>query len=82
MADVVVTTTPHNPHALSAEALAEEVRTYAPTVIAVPDLLPAVERAQTLAAPEDVLVITGSFYLVGEAREWLCRRKPAAPART
>src|SRR5207302_10689768 len=50
--------------------------------ISVPDLLPAVERAQTLAAPEDVLVITGSFYLVGEAREWLRRRKPAAPART
>lgn len=82
MADVVVTTTPHNPHALSADALAEEVRKYAPTVIAVPDLLPAVEGAQALAAPEDVLVITGSFYLVGEAREWLRRRKPAAPART
>ena len=81
MADVVVTTTPHNPHALSAEALAEEVRRYAPTVIAVPDRRSAVERAQTLAAPEDVLVITGSFYLVGEAREWL-RRKAETPART
>ncbi|TMI81493.1 MAG: bifunctional folylpolyglutamate synthase/dihydrofolate synthase [Bacillati bacterium ANGP1] len=82
MADVVVTTTPHNPHALSADALADEVRTYAPTVIAVPDRRQAVERAQALAAPEDVLVITGSFYLVGEAREWLRRRKAETPART
>ncbi|HEX9247373.1 MAG TPA: folylpolyglutamate synthase/dihydrofolate synthase family protein [bacterium] len=82
MADVVVTTTPHNPHALSADALAEEVRTYAPTVIAVPDRRQAVERAQALAGPEDVLVITGSFYLVGEAREWLRRRKAETPART
>ncbi len=81
LADVVVTTAPDHPHALGAEALAEEARRYAPHVIACEDRLGAVERARELAGPEDVLVVTGSFYLVGAAREWLVRRKPVAAAR-
>lgn len=81
LADVVVTTTPDNPHALPADALAEVVRPYAPRVEVVPDRREAVARGAALAGPEDVLVVTGSFYLVGEAREWLIRRKPLAPAR-
>ena len=82
LADVVITTTPDNPHALPAAALADEVRPYTPAVIAIPDRRAAVEHARRLVGPEDVLVITGSFYLVGEAREWLNRRKPAASARS
>lgn len=81
LADAVITTTPDNPHALSAEELAVEVRRYTGRVTAVPDRYLAVERGRALAGPEDVLLITGSFYLVGEAREWLRRRKAAAPAR-
>ena len=81
LAAAIVTTTPNNPHALSAEELAAEVRRHASPVIAVPDRREAVERGLALAGPEDVLLITGSFYLVGEAREWLRRRKPAAPTR-
>jgi dihydrofolate synthase/folylpolyglutamate synthase len=81
LADVVVTTTPDNPHALPADALADEVRRHMPEVISVPDRRAALERGRALAGPEDVLVVTGSFYLVGEAREWLRRRKPIAPAR-
>jgi len=82
LADVVITTTPDNPHALPAAALAAEVRPYTPAAIAIPDRRAAVEHARRLVGPEDVLVITGSFYLVGEAREWLSRRKPAASARS
>jgi dihydrofolate synthase/folylpolyglutamate synthase len=81
LADAVITTTPDNPHALPAEELAVEVRRYTGRVTAVPDRYLAVERGRALAGPEDVLLITGSFYLVGEAREWLRRRKAAAPAR-
>lgn len=81
LADAVITTTPDNPHALPAEELATEVRRYTGRVTAVQDRHLAVERGRTLAGPEDVLLITGSFYLVGEAREWLRRRKAAAPAR-
>ena len=81
LADTIVTTTPDNPHALAADLLAAEVRRHAATVLVVPDRREAVERARMLAGPDDVLVITGSFYLVGEAREWLRRRKPSPPSR-
>ena len=80
LAHTIVTTTPDNPHALAADLLAAEVRRYGATVVVVPDRREAVERGQALAGPDDVLVITGSFYLVGEAREWLCR-KPSPPSR-
>ena len=81
LAAAVVTTTPDNPHALPAPALADEVRRYTGNVVVVPDRREAVERGRALAADDDVLVITGSFYLVGEAREWLRRRKAAAATR-
>ena len=81
LADAVVTTTPDNPHALPAAVLAAEVRKYTARVTALPDRRDAVEHGRALAGPEDVLVVTGSVYLVGEAREWLRRRKPAATTR-
>ena len=81
LADAVVTTTPDNPHALPAAVLAAEVRKYTARVTALPDRRAAVEHGRALAGPEDVLVVTGSVYLVGEARGWLRRRKPAASTR-
>lgn len=82
MAATVVTTTPDNPHALPAEDLADEVRRYTPHVIAVPDRRAAIERARALTGPDEILVVTGSFYLVGMARAWLIHRKPALAARS
>jgi dihydrofolate synthase/folylpolyglutamate synthase len=73
LAAAVVTTTPDNPHALPAEDLAAEVRRFTPHVEAVDDRRAAVARARRLAGPEDVLVVTGSFYFVGEARTQLLR---------
>jgi dihydrofolate synthase/folylpolyglutamate synthase len=82
LAAAVVTTTPDNPHALPAADLAAEVRRYTPHVEAVDDRRAAVARARRLAGPDDVLVVTGSFYFVGEARAWLVRRRAVEPART
>lgn len=82
LASAVVTTTPDNPHALPAAELADEVRRYTPRVEAVEDRRAAVARARALAGPDDVLVVTGSFYFVGEARAWLRRRSAFEPART
>ncbi len=82
LAAAVVTTTPDNPHALPAEELAAEVRRYTPHVEAVDDRRAAVARARQLTGPDDVLVVTGSFYFVGEARAWLLRRRAFEPART
>jgi dihydrofolate synthase/folylpolyglutamate synthase len=80
-AAAVVTTRPDNPHALPAADLADEVRRYTTDVVAIDDWRPALAEARRRTGPDDVLVITGSFYFVGEAREELLRRKPAAPAR-
>jgi dihydrofolate synthase/folylpolyglutamate synthase len=74
LAACVITTTPDNPHALPAEALAAEVRKYTPHVEALRDRRAAVARARRLAGPDDVLVVTGSFYFVGEARTQLLER--------
>jgi dihydrofolate synthase/folylpolyglutamate synthase len=82
LAAAVVTTTPDNPHALAAADLAAEVRRYTPHVEAVDDRRAAVARARQLTGPDDVLVVTGSFYFVGEARGWLLRRSAFEPART
>ncbi|HKV45792.1 MAG TPA: folylpolyglutamate synthase/dihydrofolate synthase family protein [bacterium] len=81
LADVVITTTPDNPHALPAAALAREVRRHTAAVVPIPDRREAIADARARAGPNDVLVITGSFYLVGEAREWLRRRKAPVAAR-
>jgi dihydrofolate synthase/folylpolyglutamate synthase len=84
LAAAVVTTTPDNPHALTAADLAAEVRRYTPHVEAVDDSREAVARARRLAGPDDVLLVTGSFYFVGAARAQLLRslrRRASEPAR-
>lgn len=82
LAAAVVTTTPDNLHALPAGDLAAEVRRYTPNVEAIDDRQAAVARARELAGPDDVLVVTGSFYFVGEVRGRLARRSAFEPART
>ena len=81
LADQVVTTRPDNPHALTAEDLAAEVRRHTPSVVAIEDRGLALAEARRLTGPDDVLVITGSFYMVGEVRARLLHRKPATQAR-
>lgn len=73
LAASVIVTTPQHAKPLSPTVLAEEVRRYAPEVEVIPDRRAAVDRAFALASEEDVIVITGSFFLVGEVREALYR---------
>ena len=58
----------------AAAVLAEEVRRYRSRVEVIEDREMAAARALELAGPEDVVVVTGSFFLVGEVREWIQRR--------
>lgn len=65
--DVVVLAQADNPRALTPDALAQQIgRTGAQVVVSgrVPQ---AVEQARSLADPEDMILITGSLYVVGEA---------------
>jgi len=71
LADLVITTTPDHLRPLDPRVLAEAVRAYAPRVEVEPDRAAAVRRALAEAGPGDVVCVTGSFYLAGEARALL-----------
>jgi len=58
---------------LPARTLAEEAARYAAQVEVIDDRRAAVQRALALAHPDDVVVITGSFFLVGDVRDTLLR---------
>ena len=67
--------TPNNPRALSAEELAETVRTYNPHVQAAESLRAAVDKAYEFAGKEDVILIFGSLSHLGELVSEVDRRK-------
>jgi dihydrofolate synthase/folylpolyglutamate synthase len=74
-ASAVIFTTPAQSRAISAPLLAEMTAHHSRRAEVVPDPVQALARALELAAPEDVIFITGSLYLVGELRrEWMSRK--------
>ncbi|HVH31791.1 MAG TPA: folylpolyglutamate synthase/dihydrofolate synthase family protein [bacterium] len=79
LAETVIVTTPQHAKPLPARVLAEEVARYQARVEIIEDRPAALERALALAGPEDVVVVTGSFFLVGEVRELLQRKLASAP---
>lgn len=81
LADVVITTTPHHAKPLPAAVLAEEAVRFTPRVEVIDDRRAALDRALALARNEDVVVVAGSFFLVGEALEAL-HRNGREPTRT
>ncbi len=83
LADVVIVTAPQHTKPLPTGVLAAEVSRFAARVEVVEDRQAAVRRALSLAGPEDVVVVTGSFFLVGDVRDSLTRPAPSTqPARS
>jgi len=74
IADTAIVTTPLHLKPLPAAVLAQEVRRYVSQVEVIENREAAAARALELAGPDDVVVVTGSFFLVGEVREWMHRR--------
>lgn len=70
-ARVVVVTKPNSPRAGNWQELAVEAERYAPEVHVIENIEEAVNKALTLAGPEEMVCVTGSFYMVSEAREIL-----------
>lgn len=66
--DHLVATQPPYGHAVPSERLMKLARAEGRPADAVPDAAEALERASTLAGPGDVVLVTGSLYLVGAAR--------------
>jgi dihydrofolate synthase/folylpolyglutamate synthase len=70
-ADLLIATTPPSPRALAAESLAKVAREMGTPAEVVADIGEAIERARAVAAEEDVIIIAGSLYTAGAARDAL-----------
>ncbi|MCL6611955.1 MAG: bifunctional folylpolyglutamate synthase/dihydrofolate synthase [Peptococcaceae bacterium] len=69
----VIVTKPNSPRAGDWQLLADEARKYVDRVLAVESIAGAVQSGMAEAGPDDLVVITGSFYMVAEARELFVR---------
>lgn len=76
----VFLTAPNNSRALSAEALAEITRGLSANSQVVREPSEAFQMALSDAGPSDVIVATGSLYLVGNLRAWWSSRQPSTAA--
>ncbi|MBO8128577.1 MAG: bifunctional folylpolyglutamate synthase/dihydrofolate synthase [Peptococcaceae bacterium] len=75
LARTVVVTRPPNRRAGDWKVPAGTARQYIDKVFLVEDVGQAVEKAVALSKPQDVVIITGSLYLLAAARAWLLDKK-------
>ncbi|MBV8691038.1 MAG: bifunctional folylpolyglutamate synthase/dihydrofolate synthase [Actinobacteria bacterium] len=73
-AKLVVATEPDSPRALPAADVADAATSLGVEAIAIVSVRAAVERALARAEPDDLVFVTGSLYVVGEARTMLRAR--------
>lgn len=71
LADKIVVTKPNNPRAGEWREVADIAKEYTDQVYLIEDIEEAVEKGLSLAGDQDLLCITGSFYMVAEARAYL-----------
>jgi len=71
LCDEVIVTRPDTPRSLDPEVLAAEVKRYAPSVTVEPDLRKALDEASKRTGQDDMLLVSGSLYLVGPARTYI-----------
>lgn len=78
--DAVVATAARSPRAIDPTTLEARVAEAAPAfVTTAPDAAEALERALSLARPDDLVCVAGSLYLAAEALRWFAAR-PETPA--
>lgn len=69
LARAVVVTKPNSPRAGDWQKIANEVSKYVKEVYLIEDIREAVKYGMSLAGPGDLVCVTGSLYMVAEARE-------------
>jgi dihydrofolate synthase/folylpolyglutamate synthase len=70
LAQTVIFTQPQYFRAATTKDLAQRAQPYGLEIMQVSQVAAAVRQAQSLAGPRDRIVITGSLYTVGEAKEY------------
>jgi dihydrofolate synthase / folylpolyglutamate synthase len=68
---IVIVTRAHSQRAATTERLAAEFAKHGITAIQTENVVSGIEEAKKLAALNDLIVITGSLYVVGEAKEYI-----------
>jgi dihydrofolate synthase / folylpolyglutamate synthase len=71
LAPAIIATASHNPRAVDPQTIAASARRLALQVQVVPDISDAIHAAQQFAGPDGLVCVTGSLYVVAEAREAL-----------
>lgn len=74
-ARAVVVTRPESPRAGGWDRVAAEARRYLSAVYVVEKIQDALKKAFSLARPRDVVCVTGSLYMVADARELIRKQK-------
>lgn len=67
-----------NERSLSAAALGAQLSDRCPSVVCCTGCADALTRAKQAASPDDLILVCGSLYLVGEAEKILCGRQESA----
>ncbi|MBM4294954.1 MAG: bifunctional folylpolyglutamate synthase/dihydrofolate synthase [Deltaproteobacteria bacterium] len=80
LAQTAVFTQPRYFRAATPKDLAARARPYQVEVFMIPRVAEAIRAAQSLAGPQDRIVVTGSLYTVGEAKEYFEGLPPAMQA--
>jgi dihydrofolate synthase / folylpolyglutamate synthase len=71
LAPAIIATASHNPRAVDPEAIAASAARHGLPAQIVPDVGDAISTAQGLTGPNGLVCVTGSLYVVAEAREAL-----------
>ncbi|MDZ4837884.1 MAG: Mur ligase family protein [Candidatus Melainabacteria bacterium] len=78
MSKLCIATRSQNPRSMNPDDIAEVITTFGASdsdVRVAPNVPEAIEEARKLASEGDIIVITGSIYVVGEAREHILKDK-------
>ena len=79
LADQVIVTRPDYARALDLDSLAAEVRKLHGSVETAPGVGEAIKQARERSGPGDMVLVTGSLYVVGDARAALLGRRGQDP---
>ncbi|MHB8173009.1 MAG: bifunctional folylpolyglutamate synthase/dihydrofolate synthase [Nitrospirota bacterium] len=75
LADKVIFTQADYNRAVPAAELSEKIDNGGKEAAICPDVPSALEKALSEAGPDDMVLVTGSLYVVGEAKAWLSNRE-------
>lgn len=71
LADTIIVTRPDSDRAVDTETLFQKVNDYSSDIMILDDASAAMAKAIDIAHPSDVIIVSGSLYLIGEVRKIL-----------